>query len=70
MRVIDAVKETIADISSASPSSERMRVGYCFPHGLINTQLIQQFVFRRADAVAFHEVEQLGLAFTTLLLLL
>ena len=24
MRVIDAVKETIADVSSASPSSERM----------------------------------------------
>ena len=26
MRVMDAVKETIADVSSASPSSERMAI--------------------------------------------
>ena len=40
MRVIDAVRETIADVSSASPSSEQKRrastrnVSYCLPHGV------------------------------------
>ena len=70
IRVIDAVRETIADVSSASPSSEQKRgraTIFCPDEGLaletsaivsltasitlINTQLIHQFVFRRADAV-------------------
>ena len=47
MRVIDAVRETIADVSSASPLSERLGLGfllwqrasarnvsYCFPHSI------------------------------------
>ena len=40
MRVIDAIKETIADVSSVSPSSERMRrantrnISYCLFHSV------------------------------------
>ena len=56
--IIDAVKETIADVLSVSPSSERIAelkmsviVSFTASITLINTQLIHQFVFRRADAV-------------------
>ena len=46
---MDAVKETIADVSSVSPSSAI--VSSTASITLINTQLIHQFVSRRADAV-------------------
>ena len=53
MRVIDAVKETIADVSSMRANVRN--VSYCFLHTasitLISTHLIHQFVFSRADAV-------------------
>ena len=60
MRVIDAVKETVAGVSSVSLSSERIKglaletsaiASFTAFITLINTQLIHQFVFRRADAV-------------------
>ena len=68
MRVIDAVRETIADVSSPSPSSEQMiQMIICSDEGLaleksaivsftasitlINTQLIHQSVFHRADVL-------------------
>ena len=34
MRVIDDVRETIADVSSACPSSDARNVSYCLPHGV------------------------------------
>ena len=58
MRVIDAVNETIAaDVSRVGPSSVSLKKGQrskrqlLASNNLINTQLIHQFVFRRADTV-------------------
>ena len=60
MRVIDAVKETVAGVSSVSLSSEQIKglaletsaiASFTAFITLINTPLIHQFVFRRADAV-------------------
>ena len=64
MSVIDAVKETIADISSTSPSSMiRCDEGLALETPaivsstasitLISTQLIHQLVFHYADAAAY-----------------
>ena len=56
MGIIDAMKETTADVSSASHSSEQMTsfdkgllsatVSFMASITLVNTQLIHQFVFR------------------------
>ena len=64
MRVMDAVKETIADVSSVCPSRHSLwrrandrNVSYSFsrrPFTLINTPLIHQFVFCRADLALHH----------------
>ena len=57
MRVIDAVKEMIADVSSIVCSDKELTLErsavVSFPASitLIYTQLIHQFVFRRANAV-------------------
>ena len=48
-RVIDALKETIADVSSVSPSSELIG-SFMASITLINTQLIHQFVEDRCFA--------------------
>ena len=54
MRVIDAVKETLADVSSEWEGlalETSAIVSFTASIALVNTQLIHHFVFRRADAV-------------------